>query len=162
MRLDVPEVLKREHVALFLELEAAASGTGPVAEAAGHLVRLLRGHLKREEQVAFPLLGLLPHLVDGVVGEEMRVAVPVTDRLRQELRRLREEHVAIVAAVEVLVEAARKEGVAEYSSLAHHLLEHARIEEAVLYPAALIVGEYVKMKLTEMEPQKAASSFPMS
>jgi hypothetical protein len=151
MRLDVPDVLKREHVELFLRLEAAAAEPGVVGDAAHELVELLHGHLKREEQVAFPLLGLLPHLVDGTVGEEMRAAIPVTDRLRSELHRLREEHVAIVAAVERLAEAGRRQGIDEYGQLAHHLLEHARVEEAILYPAALIVGEYVRLKLAEAD-----------
>lgn len=153
MRLDVPDVLKREHVELFLRLEAAAAEGGPVGDAAQALVDLLHGHLKREEEVAFPLLGLLPHLVDGMVGEEMSAAIPVVDRLRVELRRLREEHVAIVAAVERLAEAERRErGVGEYGQLAHQILEHARLEEAILYPAALIVGEYVRVKLAEAGP----------
>jgi iron-sulfur cluster repair protein YtfE (RIC family) len=151
MRLDVPDVLKREHVELFLRLEAAAAEPGAVGEAAQELVQVLNEHLKREEQVAFPLLGLLPHLVDGTVGEEMRAAVPVTDRLRAELHRLRREHVAIVAAVERLAEAGRKDGRQEFARLAQHLLEHARVEEAILYPAALIVGEYVRLKLRELD-----------
>jgi hypothetical protein len=147
MRLETPEVLTREHRTLNLRLQALTPLSGSVGDAARRLVEILGGHLQREEQFAFPLLGLLPHLVNGVVGEEMAIALPVAERLRLELRRLREDHVAIVAAVEVLGEAARLEGKTEHAVLAYEVLEHARLEEAVLYPAALIVGEYVRLSL---------------
>jgi iron-sulfur cluster repair protein YtfE (RIC family) len=147
MKLASPEVLQREHRELQLQLESATAFPGPLADAARRLLDLLSVHLKREEKFAFPLLGLLPHLVDGTVGEEMAGALPLTDTLRRELRVLRQEHVALVAAVEDLAEAARRTGKPEYGRLAHELIEHARVEEAILYPAALIVGEYVRLML---------------
>lgn len=149
MKLDIPDVLMREHGKLQLDLEAASLGRGAIAEAASRLVDLMREHAKSEEEYAFRLLGLLPHLVDGTVGDEMAAALPATDRLRAELRRLREDHVAIVGAVGALAEAARKEGRSDYIRLANDILEHARFEEAILYPAALIVGEYVRLRLAE-------------
>jgi len=147
MKLEVPEVLRREHRELHVQLQAASILHGSVGKAASALLEIMGRHLKREEEVAFPVLGLLPHLVEGRVGEEMVAALAVTDRLRAELKDLRREHVAMLDAVEALAEAARREGRAEYGRLAHDLLEHARLEEAVLYPAALIVGEYVRLRL---------------
>jgi hypothetical protein len=156
MKLDVPDVLKREHSKLLLDLRTAAIGSGPVAEAAGHLLGLMLEHLRREEEYAFRLLGLLPHLVDGTVGEEMAAALPATDRLRTELYRLRQDHIAIVGAIGRLTEADRKEGRGEHARLADELLEHARVEEAILYPAALIIGEYVRLRLAEIEPKRSS------
>ncbi len=151
MRLEVPEVLKRQHRELHLQLESATLFQNAVGDAARQLVSLLHDHLRREEEIAFPLLGLLPHLVEGRVGEEMSVALPLAGRLRRELGRLRRDHVQIVEAVEALAEAARKERLDDYTRLAYDLLEHARFEEAILYPAALIVGEYVGLRLKEMD-----------
>jgi len=147
MRLEVPDVLKREHRELHLRLEAATPLAGPLGKAARKLSAVMGGHLLREEQFAFPLLSLLPHLVDGRIGEDMAIAVPVADRLRRELARLKDDHVVIMGALEEYAEAARAEGQDEHLTLAAEMLEHARLEEAILYPAALIVGEYVRLAL---------------
>jgi hypothetical protein len=158
VRLETPAVLKGEHTALTLELESASVIGGRIGDAARRLMGLMAAHLKREEEWAFPLLSLLPHLAAGTVGEEMEVALPIADRLRRELSRLRQEHVAIVEAVEDLAEAARREGRDHYSKLAHELLEHARFEEAVLYPAALVVGEYVRLRMKELKSEGVSSA----
>jgi hypothetical protein len=147
MRLEIPDVLRREHRALHLQLQSATILTGPLGEAARKLAAVLHSHLLHEEQFALPLLGLLPHLAEGKVREEMSIALPIADRLRGELRQLRQEHVAIVGALEAFGQAARAEGRGDYAQLAHTLIEHVRVEEAILYPAALIAGEYVRLSL---------------
>jgi hypothetical protein len=151
MKLDVPDVLKRDHGKLLLDLKAASIGASAVAAAARRLLALLLDHLEREEEYAFRLLGLLPHLVDGTIAEEMLAAIPASDRLRVELRRLRQDHVMIVGAIGELIEAERRAGKREYARLADDLLEHARMEEAILYPAALVVGDYVRLRLAEID-----------
>jgi hypothetical protein len=151
MRLEIPDVLRREHRQLDLQLQAATILTSPLGEASRKLAAVLHGHLLREEQFALPLLSLLPQLADGRVDREMSIVVPIAERLRGELRRLREEHVAIVAALEAFAEGARAEGRGEYQQLAHDLIEHVRVEEAIFYPAALLVGEYVRLSLERRE-----------
>ena len=47
------------------------------------------------------------------------------------------------------MEIAGKEARLEYVQLAEKLLHHARIEEEVLYPTALLIGDYLKMKKEE-------------
>ena len=147
MRLEIPDVLRREHRALHLQLQSATVLTSPLGDAARKLAAVLHGHLLREEQFALPLLSVLPHLAEGVVGDEMAIVLPIADRLRGELRHLRQEHVAIVSSLEEFAEAARAEGRAEYEALARTLIEHVRVEEAILYPAALLAGEYVRLWL---------------
>jgi iron-sulfur cluster repair protein YtfE (RIC family) len=145
MKLEIPEVLRREHRQLDLQLQSATVLSTPLGLAARNLATILHSHLLREEQFALPLLGVLPHLADGKVGTEMGIVVPIAERLRRELPSLRQEHVAIVDALEAFAEAARAEDRAEYVQLAHALIEHVRTEEAILYPAALMAGEYVRL-----------------
>jgi len=57
------------------------------------------------------------------------------------------EHDAIVAAIGKLAEAAREENKTEYVAFAKKLKLHARTEEEVLYPTAILIGEYLKLKL---------------
>jgi hypothetical protein len=155
MRLEIPDVLRREHRELHLRLQSATVLTSPLGEAARKLAGILQGHLLREEQFAFPLLSLLPHLIDGKVGEEMAVAIPIAERLRGELRRLRDDHVAMFSALEAFAEAAREEKREDYRRLAYDLIEHSRTEEAILYPAALLVGDYVRLSLERKTPESA-------
>ena len=58
-----------------------------------------------------------------------------------------QEHRAIVGALEGLVKAAKAENKLEYVHFAEKLMLHAQNEEEVLYPAAILVGEYLKLKL---------------
>jgi hypothetical protein len=57
-----------------------------------------------------------------------------------------EEHKGIRAAVESLRQAAISEGAVKYRQLADQLALHAQTEEEVLYPAALLVGELIRIQ----------------
>jgi len=48
-----------------------------------------------------------------------------------------------------LLEAARAAQRVDYIEFARKLIHHARIEEEVMYPAAILVGEYLKLRLAE-------------
>ena len=65
---------------------------------------------------------------------------------------MRAEHRAIVAALERLVDAARDAQRFEYAEFAQRLVVHARVEEEVMYPAAILVGEYLKLTLAARAP----------
>jgi hypothetical protein len=54
------------------------------------------------------------------------------------------EHKDIVAALETLVEAAAAESKPDQAHFAEELMAHARMEEEVSYPTALLIGRYVK------------------
>ena len=57
------------------------------------------------------------------------------------------EHRAVVAALEKLAEAGKAEMRTDAARFAEKLRVHAQTEEDVLYPAAILVGEYVKAQL---------------
>lgn len=59
-----------------------------------------------------------------------------------------EEHKAIVAALKNLIKVAKKEKKMEYAHFAEKLMLHAQMEEEVLYPTAILIGEYLKLKLS--------------
>jgi hemerythrin-like domain-containing protein len=70
----------------------------------------------------------------------------MTDRLKANLPRMLDEHKKIVAALDALDRAGTSERHPEAVEFAKHLREHAGTEEQVLYPAAILVGEYVNAK----------------
>jgi hypothetical protein len=71
----------------------------------------------------------------------------MTDTLETELPHMLEQHGAIVSALERLASAAGEEGNLDAARFAEELIRHARTEEEVLYPAAILVGRYLKIKL---------------
>jgi hypothetical protein len=147
MKFNIPGSLKKEHEELHAELATAIKEGGRTGESAGSVASALHPHFVKEEEYALPPLGLLSRLAYGEVTPDMKSVLKMTDKLKTELPRMLEEHKAIVALLEKLNDAARKEGKSEYIDFSRKLTLHARIEEQVLYPAAILAGEYVKMKL---------------
>jgi hypothetical protein len=73
--------------------------------------------------------------------------VTLTETLKSELPQMLAEHRAIVAALDELSAAARRATNAEVLAFADQLRLHAQNEEEILYPAAILIGEYLKLKL---------------
>jgi len=147
MPTQIPKSLKLEHEELHAELARATKAGGETGEAAKAVAGVLHNHFLREEEFALPPIGLLAALARGEVDEEMRGVLVMTERLRAELPEMLREHQAVVAALEKLIAAAKKEKLPEHARFAEKLMLHAQTEEEVLYPAAILVGEYLKVKL---------------
>jgi hypothetical protein len=143
----IPDPLREEHEELHARLREATQVAGPVGEAAKRLTRLIQPHLIREEEVAMRPLGLLKALAEGPVSPGMAGVLALTNALRSELPRMLAEHQQIVVALHALREVAREENRSDIQRLADDMLLHVRMEEEVLYPAALLVGEYLKLRL---------------
>lgn len=140
-------VLKMEHEAMQEDLARASRAGGQTEKAAWQVTRVLFPHIYREEEFAIPPLFLLPQLARGEFTPEMESILSKTEVLKAELPRMLAEHKAIVAALRRLLEAATAEGHAGFASFAQKLILHAQMEEEVLYPASILVGEFVKLKL---------------
>lgn len=146
IQIGIPASIQAEHEEIHAELVAATRAPGRVGEAARALAAVLHPHFVREEQVALPPLGLLAPLARGEASKEMRAVLPMTDSLKAELPRMLAEHIAIHAAAAHLGEVARADGNTVIAHLAEKLALHARSEEEVFYPAAVLVGELVKAR----------------
>jgi hypothetical protein len=144
---EIPNSIAAEHEEIQEALVRATLVPGRVGEAARAVAALLDPHFAREEQIALPPLGLLRAISDGEPTAGMAAMLPVTDSLAAELPRMLEEHEAIRAAVDRLGAAARSAGRRDEARLAEQLRSHALTEEEVLYPAAVLVGKYLKAAL---------------
>ena len=145
--LQIPDAMQAEHADLHRRLEAATRAEGAVGEAARGVARVLGPHFAREEEIALPPLGLLEPLAAGRCAADMAAVLPLTDSLRAELPGMLEEHRALGAALDELATAAHFEGRLEFTRLVDEIRLHARMEEEVNYPAAILVGELVRMKV---------------
>jgi iron-sulfur cluster repair protein YtfE (RIC family) len=142
--LQVPESVRVEHDRIHAALIDATRAPGSVGEAARELARVLHPHFVREEEIALPPLGLLAPLAAGEFRPEMQSVLPMTDALREELPQMLREHLQIVAATGRLQQASVEAGDREGEALARELLAHAKSEEEIFYPAAILVGEMVR------------------
>ena len=147
--ITIPQSLQAEHEAIHDALVGATRVPGPVGAAARELAAVLHPHFTRENEIALPPLGLLAALAAGEKPAGMDEALAMSDALRKELPRMLEEHTKIRAATEKLRVVAQKEEASAYEQLAEELSLHARTEEEVLYPAALLVGDVIRARLTE-------------
>lgn len=147
MHFEIPQPLRAEHAELHAELADAMRAGGRIREAAEEVGKRLHPHFIREEEIALPPLGLLAPLARGDVVPGMADVFALTDRLEAELPGMLAEHQQIMAALGDLVDAANAEKKPKYARFAEKLMSHARTEEEVLYPAALLVGRYLKLRL---------------
>lgn len=147
MNFAIPTPLKVEHDELHAELVKATKSGGRTGKAAKAVANVLHPHFVKEEEYALPPLGLLSTLSQGTVDAEMADVLKMTDRLEAELASMLSEHQDIIAALEKLVDAANAENRPETARFAEKLILHAQTEEQVYYPAALLIGRYVKSRL---------------
>jgi iron-sulfur cluster repair protein YtfE (RIC family) len=153
MKFTIPQSLQLEHEALHERLRTATRAGGEVGEAAATLARLMHPHFVREDQIALPPLGLLAALARGEWNAEMAEVLTLTGQLEAELPQMLAEHQTIVAALNTLREAAARAGRTEVVAFAEDLVEHARTEEEVMYPAAVLVGQMVRRRLAQHAPE---------
>ena len=155
MKFTIPEPLTHEHEELHARLAEATKLKGPLGEAAKAVARVLHDHFVREEQIAMPPLSLLPALAEGRVSAEMAGVFAMTDALKAELPRMLEEHERIKAALADLRAVAERSERPDLARFADALILHARTEEEVLYPAALVLADYLRLKLAQPGPSEA-------
>jgi hypothetical protein len=151
MTLAVPEAIRIEHQELHGRLHALTRLSGHVGATARTVAHLLHAHFQKEEELALPPLALLPVLAEDGAPADADEAFALAARLRGALPAMLEEHRAIGAALEALAAAGESEGNVEAVSFAEALRRHAEAEEQVLYPAAILVGAYLKLWMNRAE-----------
>lgn len=140
-----PEALLSEHQGLLETLEYAKSRRGSVGETAGALHAALSMHMEREESV-LSVLGSLEELAAGQWPGNPEAILEQVDLVEHDLRQMHKEHDLIATLVRQLRGAANREGEEDVARLCDDLDRHAAVEEQVLYPAALIVGRYLRLR----------------
>lgn len=149
MKIAIPKPLKLEHEELHGKLAEAIKISGPIGKAAEAVAKVLHPHFVKEEEYALPPIGLLPVLVKGRVSKDMGDVLVMSDKLKKDLPGMLKEHKAIIAQFKKLASAAKKEKRPEFAHFAEKLMTHAQTEEEVLYPAAILIGEFIRLKLKE-------------
>ena len=140
--LQVPASLKSGHDALHAGLKRAMREPGQTGECARKIMEIMDGHMLREEKFALRPLGLLKVLARGETPADLAEAASLVTGLRREMPQMVDEHRQIAELLRLLAKDAEAEGKPEYVEFAEDMLLHAQFEEDILYPTALLIGEY--------------------
>lgn len=152
--LSTPEAMRIEHRHLHEQLDEAMAAGGKTAEAAKQVQAALAPHFVEEEAYAMPPLSLLPMLAQRQqpTQEQVHAAIDMSDKLRTNYKQMLAEHQEIVKALAGLAKAANEENRPQAAKFAEDLTLHAQNEEQVLYPATLVLGDYLKLKSANVHP----------
>jgi hypothetical protein len=100
----------------------------------------------------YQLLGLLSSLLSEEQGES-KITLEMTnnvivmrDKLKTDLSNMIKEHKEIVSVLNNVIEIAKIENKTEFVQFTEKLKLPAKTEEQILYPTAILIGEYLKLK----------------
>lgn len=144
MKPKTPTALKNGHENLYKDIEVIVSSGGKTAEQANTLAKVLHPHFKKEEEYALPPLSLLIALSEGNWKIDSKTAIVMADRLHSELTEMKKEHDNINRILEKLKMLAIEEKNLKAMRFVDDLNLHIEIEDQVLYPATILIGNYLK------------------
>jgi len=144
MKPQIPKPLTVEHKELHEKLVEIIQEGGKLGEAAKAVAEVLHPHFVKEEEYALPPLGVLRSLGEGKAQAQTKEIIRMSDELKKDLPTMLKEHKEVVAKLKTLIAEALKEERQDVIVFAEKLILHAETEEEVLYPAAILVGEYLK------------------
>lgn len=147
MEFEIPSTIMYEHKILHAGLHKVIRSDGNIGKAAEDVLQIFHEHFDKEEKYVLPQLSLLSLLAEDKISSEMKEMIPLTERLKKELPEMLEEHKKISSALSNLIEVAKRENESEAIEFAEDLMRHAKTEEEILYPAAILIGEFLKLKL---------------
>ncbi len=136
--------MKEEHEELHQELKEATEIPGKVGQAAKKVAQILHPHFEKENELALPEIGVARELAEGKTSPDFAAAKKLCDKFSAEYPKMLEEHVGIVNALEELEKAAKTAGKRDVVEFTKKLKLHAKTEEALTYPAAIMIGKLLK------------------
>lgn len=147
-KFEIPEAMKTGHDELHADLVRLTGTGGRTGEAAKAVAKVLHPHFVKENEYALPPLSLLVPLSQGRFDLGMTEVLKLTGQLAADMPHMLSEHRDVVAALQKLTEAATAENNAGGVQFARMLTAHAQVEEQVVYPTALLIGLYVKSRIS--------------
>src|SRR5487761_843954 len=151
--LTTPSSLEEEHKEIMGSLRSSAHFPDGTGKAVKELLKVLEPHFEKEEKVAMPVLGSLSELASGEHVSNLREIADSQGALLQEYENMFQEHLILKEFIKRAKAEAERDGHEEVSDLLDALVHHSRVEEEVLYPAALLAGTLAKCLLPSQTMQ---------
>ena len=143
---EVPSSLKKTHSELLQQLHQFTLIKDSSATVALTLEELMLHHFSEEEDYILPPLGLLPPLSKGQFPEHPQEIIILSEKAKSQMDHMSAEHQLITAYIEELKQASAEENQPAIIVFEKEVSKHALSEEEVYFPAAIMVGEYLKLK----------------
>lgn len=143
---EVPSVVLKDHQYLLKKLEQAMVYDDSTGLAAKELYKVMEYHFKEEEDYVLPPLGILPGLAKGQIPEEAGKIILLTEKFRKNETVMLAEHQMITHYADLMMRAAKKEDHPELEGFDVEIHKHAALEEEILFPAVLVIGDYLKQR----------------
>lgn len=144
MQPKTPKAIEHGHEQLFEEIKEVIAIGGKIGETANSLNKNMAPHFKKEEEYALPPLGLLLALSEGRWELSKNEAIRMADKLESKLAEMTAEHREIERYLQDLKKAAEEEDNIHALLFVKNLTLHIELEDQVLYPATILVGNYLK------------------
>lgn len=145
MKPEIPSSLSLGHEELNKKLKGLIKLGGKTGQAAKRAEKLMHAHFDRQEKYVLPPLGLLQSLADGKLPENVRSVINDIGDVKKGVSKMIVEHQQIIPALRELEEIAVKEIHPTVKPLVEDLILYALMEEQLLFPAAVLVGEFLKL-----------------
>lgn len=143
---EVPGSILFQHQRLIDQIKSFTAFQDSTGRVASRLEEVMVHHFQEEERYVLPPLGLLPVLSTGKVPADSDKILLLTDEFRAQFDHMSAEHQYIKALVEELAKAAEINNHPGISHFINELKAHAAAEEEIYFPAALLVGDFLKLK----------------
>lgn len=147
----VPAILLDEHERLLSTIDSLALLKDSTGASAVKLQEVMRHHFSEEEDYVLPALGLLPALATGNIPPGSEQILQLTEKLKEQYSHLLAEHQVITVFLEELLQIAKREGHTGLGAFQKALQAHAAAEQEIYFPAAMLIGEYMKLKINQDE-----------
>jgi len=143
---EVPAQILKDHNRFLERLKPITSYEDSTGIVARELYEVMEFHFKEEEDYVLPPLGILPSLAKGELPEESKKVIQLTEKFRKNRDVMLAEHQMIKHFLEEMMAVAAKENHPELSGYDEELEKHSELEEEILFPAVLVIGDYLKLK----------------
>lgn len=141
---ETPSVILKEHHYFLKKLKEVTSFEDSTGLAAKKLYEVMEYHFREEEDYVLPPLGILPALAKDQIPEESEKIILLTEKFRNNEAVMLAEHQMISHYLKEMMRAAKKEDHRELLGFDAHLEKHAALEEEILFPMVLVIGEYLR------------------
>jgi hypothetical protein len=142
----VPQVILTEHRSLLSFVDSLTLMKDSTGLVALKLKEVMMHHFEEEEDFVLPPLGALTLLARDSIPAKFEEIIQLSEKLKRQHNHMLAEHQLITAFLGELVRVSKNENHKGIETFQKKLLAHAETEETIHFPAAILAGEYLKLK----------------